>query len=276
MMSSSNVNGDNYAMNNDRIIHVLYIYDTEDSELNPYIRNINEIFQEELNSIQSALDAKVRKTYISSSKFNSSECYNAVQAMDIKPFVDIVIVCVVAHGTSSGNQYPDIIFSDDDRRSFQDVMDLFLEKKPSHLVSIVNACNNKTQGNFEIDNNVKVERCNSVGSSFENSKRAYQKLFAPSDYTLSVAYLSSQSGTATKLDKTGGAAFSSFIDAINYVKTLDNPNWSKVLLKAQSLTICLTDKNDIKIQCPYAELLKVSLDRGEIVTDGEGVYFCNN
>ena len=68
-----------------------------------------------------------------------------IKNMPIDRLNDIVIVCVISHGASdSESQYPVIRFGEDDKLPYETIMNTILLKEPAYLLSIVTACNGKT------------------------------------------------------------------------------------------------------------------------------------
>jgi len=269
------------ANSNTTTIHVVYIMDTEDSQLEIILKNVNNTIQEEIIKIGQSLNAKIRKYYVSNQQFNSNDCYNILNDLPIAELKDIVFVCVVAHGerASKNSEYPNIHFNSNDIREYGSIMDLILVKKPAYLLSIVNSCNNDPN-DLNLNPNplvyTKIDNCRMEIGSY--NKNAYASLFEPNIYPIAITFLSSQKGTSTLINKEGGIPFISFMDAIKYwtsTAPASNPSWKNILYTAQAITICKTENGSKPLQCPYAEIVKISIDRYGIEREGEGVLFCN-
>lgn len=262
-----------------RTLHVVYLMD-KDPKLKRVIQEVNSRLQEEIVRMQNALNARIRKYYISDNNFSSPDCYDILTGMDVVAGQDIVIICGVAHGEGieSADEYPEIKFAEDDRRNFGEIMDLVLVKKPAYLLSILNSCNHfPGQGGTEAETlvNIDIEGCEMKPGSFNHSH--YRQLFQPATFPVAVTYLSSQKGTVTYINKTGGIPFNAFIESLQHwtSNASEAPSWAKVLYTAQAISVCRSERSGVRTECPYAEIAKVTYSSNQIILDGESVVFCD-
>ncbi len=263
-------------------LHVIYILDVNDWRLNRINKAIGSELQVVITNIQKALGTRVRKHYISNRTFNSEDCYSILNELPIKPLVDVVLICVVAHGEASDSeeQYPMIRFAENDKRDFGQIMDLVLVKRPAYLVSVVNTCNHfptKKASSVEQIAFTDINNCKLKIDDFDAA--SLKKLFSPTKETIAITYLSSQKKTTTIIDKTGGIPFLSFINAFHHWTSIARegpPSWTKIIFNAQAIAVCKSEREEIDMICPYGEIVSVNLDENKnIIREGQGILFCD-
>lgn len=271
-------------------IHVCYLMDTKNKELVSAVQKMNESIENQAAQMQQALSATLKRYYATGDQYNSEKLYLMVENMAIDPLNDIIILAVMGHGANDGqSRYPIIRFSETDKRSFSEIMDLFLVKKPAYLISFVNACNAPENNNNTLTTSISPQTAVQNPSlsatpvlftvsdleikTFSDEK--YQKLFEKINLTLAVSYLSAQAGSTTLVDATGGESFSALMESLRYwtsnVQT-ETPSWEKILLTAQLKTIQRTQTSEL--ECPYLEMVRVRVQNNQIERSGEGLELC--
>lgn len=279
-----------YMLADTRKIHLFKIFDYENHEpreaslVKNACKTISAKTKLEINYIHSELSTvDVREYEFSGSKFDQKILMNTIKSLK---FIDndIIFIIYVGHGRrhvaqDNLQQTPLLKFNDQSEIEFETLREMFLEKKPSYIISMIIACNAPSEfqpkgrpfiRNDSV-NDISYNHRNIVLSSVKKRYLApYLSLFQThKNYTTCIDLLAAKANYYTFIDSHGGNFFWSIMDAFETTfsqnQTLEWKDFFKIAKEKYKKNTSLEEEPDYLVTTYHKSLPGNTIKKNNII-----------